>query len=68
MEKIVGWERCWLQLSQRENRMHSPIEGNIQLIYKAAYLLKYTKRADVLLGELFSNADGGRDRITLMQS
>ena len=67
IEGIVGWGRYWLQLSHRENKMHSPVKRNIQFVCKAAYLLKYTKRADVLLGELFSNADGGRDSITFMQ-
>lgn len=47
--------------------MHSPIKGNIEFVYKPAYLLKYTKRADVLLGELFSNAAGGWDRVSFMQ-
>ncbi len=66
MERIVGWGRCWLQLSHRENRMHSPIKGNIQLVRQSAYFLKYMKRADVLLGELLSNAGGGWDGISLM--
>ena len=66
IEGIVGRGRCWLQLSHRENRMHSPIRGNIQLVRKSTYLLKYTKRADVLLGELLRNAGGGRDGVTLM--
>lgn len=66
MEEIVGRGRCWLQLSHQENRMHPPIQGNIQLVRKSTYFLKYTKRADVLLGELLRNAGRGRDGVTLM--
>ena len=47
--------------------MHSPIQGNIQLVCKSAYFLKYPKRADVLLGKLFRDPGGGRDGVTLMQ-
>ena len=65
-EGIIGWGRCWLQLSHRENIIHSPIKGNFQPIRKPAYLLKYTKRTDVLLGELLSDAGGGQNGITLM--
>lgn len=46
--------------------MHLPIKGNIQFVCKSAYFFKYIKQADVLLGELLSNAGGGRDGITLI--
>ena len=39
--------------------MHSPIKTNIQFVCKPAYFFKYMEQADVLLGELFNNTDGG---------
>lgn len=47
--------------------MYFLIKGDIQFIYKPAYLFKDTERADVLLCELFSNAGGAWDRVSLMQ-
>ena len=66
IEEIVSRGRYWLQLNYRENRIHSQIKQNIQLVRKLAYFLKYTKRADVLLDELLCNAGKRRDRVTLI--
>ena len=47
--------------------MHPPIKGNIQFVCKPAYFFKYTEKANVLLGQFFSNAGERYDRISLMQ-